>query len=239
MAEDWLARERLLLGKEAVDRLQGSRVLLFGVGGVGGYALEALVRAGIGCVTVVDGDTVSDSNRNRQLIADTGTVGLPKAETAVCRARKINPDGEFTALCRFADAENMEEIFDTARPDYVIDAIDTVTSKLAIIRTASSRKIPVISSMGTGAKLDPTRFRVTDISKTHTCPLAKIMRLKLREAGIFHCEVLFSDEPPIRGASETDPETGRHVPGSVSFVPSAAGLILAGHVIKRLSGMEK
>lgn len=237
---DWLHRERMLVGDEAVDRLAGSSVLLFGVGGVGSYVLEGLVRAGVGRVAVVDNDTVSETNINRQLIADRTTVGLPKVSVAAERVKAINPECKVDAFRVFADAANAGELIDSAKPDYIVDAIDTVSAKLAIIREAASRGIPVISSMGTGSKLDPTRFRVADISKTHTCPLAKVMRIELRRAGITHCDVLFSDEPPMKtsAASELEGRTSRHIPGSISFVPSAAGLIIAGHVVKRLAGIE-
>ncbi|MBQ8249705.1 MAG: tRNA threonylcarbamoyladenosine dehydratase [Clostridia bacterium] len=240
MTQDWLHRERMLLGDEAVSRLENKTVLLFGVGGVGSYALEAIVRAGIGGVALVDNDTVSMTNINRQLIADTTTVGRLKTEVAAERVRAINPGISVTRYDVFADGDNIPSIIDEVSPDYIIDAIDTVSSKLAIISAAKERGIPVISSMGTGSKLDPTRFRIVDITKTHTCPLAKVMRLKLREMGIAHCEVLFSDELPIKAscASELEGQTTRHIPGSISFVPSAAGLIIGGHVVKKLAGIE-
>ncbi len=232
---DWLERERLLLGDERVERLRNSRVLLFGVGGVGSYTLEALTRAGVGAIAIVDNDTVSTSNINRQLIADVTTVGRLKTEVAEERCKRINPEIEIIRYDLFADEANIPEIIDKTSPDYIVDAIDTVRSKLAIIREARIREIKVVSSMGTGAKLDPTRFRITDISKTHTCPLAKVMRVKLRELGINHLDVLFSDEQPIKAVEtlKTD-NTTRHAPGSVSFVPSAAGLIIASHVIANI-----
>ena len=239
MTHDWLHRERMLLGDEAVSRLKNKNVLLFGVGGVGGFALEALVRAGVGGVALVDNDVVSLTNINRQIIADTTTVGTLKTEAAKRRALAINPDINIECFDVFADASNIPDIIDKASPDYIIDAIDTVSSKLAIITAAKARDIPVISSMGTGSKLDPTRFRITDITKTHTCPLAKVMRLKLRELGVAHCDVLFSDEVPIKASceSELEGQTTRHIPGSVSFVPSVAGLIIGGHVIKKMLGI--
>ncbi len=240
MTHDWLHRERMLLGDEAVSRLKDKRVLLFGIGGVGSYALEAIVRAGVGGAILVDNDTVSVTNINRQLIADTTTVGKLKTEVAAERARVINPYILVARYDIFADANNIPSIIDETHPDYIIDAIDTVSSKLSIIASAKERGIPVISSMGTGSKLDPTRFRITDITKTHTCPLAKVMRIKLREMGISHCDVLFSDEPPIKASceSELEGQTTRHVPGSISFVPSAAGLIIGGHVVKALAGIK-
>lgn len=237
---DWLHRERMVLGDAAVDSLKNKTVLLFGVGGVGGFALEALVRAGVGNVALVDNDTVSLTNINRQIIADTTTVGKFKTEVAAARARAINPEIGVTCIDVFATPENIPSIIDEIRPDYIIDAIDTVTSKLSIIVTAKNCGIPVISSMGTGAKLDPTRFKIVDITKTHTCPLAKVMRLKLRELGVAHCDVLFSDEVPIKAVCESElaGSTTRNVPGSVSFVPSVAGLIIGGYVVKKLVGIE-
>ena len=236
---DWLHRERMMLGDEAVDSLKNKKILIFGIGGVGSYALEAVVRAGVGEVSVVDNDTVSLTNINRQLIADTTTVGRMKTEVAEERVKKINPDISVKRYDTFAEPSNIPEIIDEAKPDYIIDAIDTVTSKLSIVKEAKAREIPVICSMGTGSKLDPTRFKIVDITKTHTCPLAKVMRLKLREMGIAHCDVLFSDELPIKNsaASELEGTTSRHIPGSISFVPSAAGLIIGGYVIRKLTGI--
>ncbi len=237
---DWLHRERMILGDAAVDSLKNKTVLLFGVGGVGGYALEAMVRAGVGNVVLVDSDTVSETNINRQIIADTTTVGKLKTEVAAKRALAINPEIGVTRCDIFATPENIPALVDEVHPDYIVDAIDTVTSKLSIIVTAKNAGIPVISSMGTGAKLDPTRFRIVDITKTHTCPLAKVMRIKLRELGVAHCDVLFSDEVPIKAVCESElaGSTTRNVPGSVSFVPSVAGLIIGGYVVKKLAGIE-
>ena len=230
MMTDWLMRERMLIGDEAINRLAASRVLLFGVGGVGSYVFEALVRAGVGQLTIVDADKVELSNLNRQLIADTTTLGMYKVDAAAERAVRINPEIIIDRRAVFADEENICELIDSASPDYIVDAIDTVSSKLEIIRAAKERGIGIVSSMGTGSKLDPTRFRIADISKTHTCPLAKAMRVSLRKLGIEHCDVLFSDEPPIKG-------NGERIVGSVSFVPSAAGLIIAGHAVKCLTGL--
>ncbi len=234
---DWLHRERMLLGDEAVERLTSSSVLIFGIGGVGSYVVEALVRAGVGRLALVDSDTVSETNINRQLIADRTTVGRVKVEVAAERIHAINPACEVVTFAEFADETNIPRIIDEARPDFIVDAIDTVSAKLFIIKEGKSRGIGLISSMGTGSKLDPTRFRIVDISKTHTCPLAKVMRLKLRELGINHVDVLFSDELPVKSsaASELEGKVTRHIPGSISFVPSAAGLIIAGEVVKRLA----
>ncbi len=236
---DWLHRERMLLGDAAVEKLMCKKVMIFGIGGVGSYALEAMVRAGIGSVVLVDSDTVSETNINRQLIADTKTVGRLKTEAAEERCKLINPNIEVIRFDIFALPDNIPDLIEKASPDYIVDAIDTVSAKLAIIKEAKGRGIPVISSMGTGSKLDPTRFKIVDITKTHTCPLAKVMRIKLREMGIAHCDVLFSDELPIKASagSELEGKTTRHIPGSVSFVPSAAGLIIGGFVIRKLCGI--
>ena len=235
------SRTQLLLGAEAMEKLKGARVAVFGIGGVGGYVCEALVRSGVGAFDLVDDDKVCLTNLNRQIIADITTVGRSKTEVACERAKKINPEINISGLEIFADAGNIDSLIDGASPDFIIDAIDTVTAKIAIIKAAKARNIPVISSMGTGAKLDPTKFRICDISKTHTCPLAKVMRLKLRENGINHCDVLFSDELPVKAltASELEGKTVRNIPGSISFVPSVAGLIIAGEVVRRLSAAEE
>lgn len=228
MSAPWLAREAALIGEEAVERLTGSSVLLFGVGGVGGTVAEGLIRAGIGRLTVVDHDTVAESNLNRQIIADTASVGRLKVEAAAERARAINPDIEVIPLAEFAAPDNVEAIFDRAKPDFVADAIDCVTAKLAIIALAKKRGIPVISSMGTGNRLDPGHFMITDISKTMGCPLARVMRKELRDRGISGVDVLWSDEEPVK--------TGTRSPASISFVPSCAGYMIAGHIIRRLIG---
>lgn len=225
-----LERQRQLIGDPATERLSRASVLVFGCGGVGGFAVEALVRAGIGRLTVVDHDTVAESNINRQIIATTRTVGMPKVKAIAERALEINPALELEGLSVFADAENIAAIIDRAAPDFIIDAIDSVTSKLCIARHAQERGIPIISSMGTGNKLDPARFHICDISKTHTCPLARVMRRELPKHGVRRLTVLFSDEPPVR--------TGLREPASISFVPSVAGLMIAGHCIRNLCGIE-
>lgn len=233
---DWLHRERMLIGDEATEKLKSSSVLIFGIGGVGGYVVEALVRSGVGKISLVDNDTVSPTNINRQIIADTTTVGKSKVAVMIERIKKINPECIANGFETFATAENISEIISSAAPDIIIDAIDTVTSKLEIVKEAKNRDIKIISSMGTGSKLDPTRFKVIDISKTHTDPLAKVMRIKLREAGINHLDVLFSDEPPIKAtiSSELEGKTTRHIPGSISFVPPAAGLAIAAKAVEKL-----
>ena len=223
-------RSEMLLGKAAVKTLSESNVAVFGIGGVGSYAVEALVRCGVGHLTLIDGDTVSESNINRQLVATTKTVGMPKAQVAAEHAKEVNPEINIKPLVEFYGTDN-ENLIDFGSFDYIVDAIDTVTSKLMIIEKAAKAGTPVISCMGAGNKLDPTRFEVADISKTCVCPLAKVMRQELRKRGINHVKVVYSKEEPIKhGISEN----GKPLPGSVSFVPSAAGLILAGEVIKDL-----
>lgn len=228
------SRTEQLLGKENMTRLANSCIAIFGLGGVGGYALEALVRSGVGRFVLVDFDTVSESNLNRQILATVDTVGMLKTDAAELRAKSINPDVGIRKVSEFVSAENIPSILGDGQIDYVIDAIDTVTSKIVLIKIAKELGIPIISSMGTGNKLRPELFCVTDIQKTHTCPLARVMRKKLAEEGITHTDVLFSPETPIK-LSVQDEENGRHPPASVSFVPSVAGLIIGGYVIKQIS----
>ena len=223
-----------LLGEAAITRLQSARVAVFGIGGVGGYAVEALVRAGVGALDLIDSDTVSESNLNRQIIALYSTVGQYKTEVAASRARDINPDVRITVHNTFFLPENAD-LFDFSQYDYVIDAIDTVTAKMELVRRANAAGTPIISAMGTGNKLDPTAFRVTDIYKTEGCPLARTVRGLCRKEGIKHLKAVWSPEPP-RGT--TFAEEGRHAPASISFVPAAAGLVLAGAVIKDLCGIK-
>ena len=223
-------RSEALLGADALNTLKSSHVAVFGVGGVGSYTVEALVRGGIGRLSVFDGDTVSETNINRQLVATTKTIGEDKVAVAKQHAAEVNPDIQVTAEKIFFSAENADSI-DFSQFDYVVDAIDTVSSKLLLIEKSKAAGVPVISCMGAGNKLDPTRFEVTDISKTSVCPLAKIMRYELKKRGISKVRVVYSKEEPIKhGLSEN----GRPLPGSVSFVPSVAGLIIAGEVIKDL-----
>ena len=226
MKQAWLEREYSLIGEEAVEKLIKASVLVFGCGGVGGYTIEALVRAGVGTLTVVDNDTVNETNINRQIIATRKTIGQLKTEAVKDRAADINPDCRVECISVFADATNIKEIIYNADPDFIVDAIDSVTSKLLIAEYAAEKNIPIISSMGTGNKLDPERLKIADISKTHTCPLARVMRHELGQRGIKHLTVLFSDEPPVKVGSRT--------PASISFVPSSAGLIIAGYVIRNI-----
>lgn len=226
----WLSRESALIGEAAVEKLRASHVLVFGCGGVGGFAIEGLVRAGIGALTVVDHDSVAESNINRQIIATRFNIGQPKVDAVHERVHTINPALRFRAIEEFADESNIPRILDEAMPDFIVDAIDSVTSKLIIAAEAGSRGVPMISSMGTGNKLDPSRFRICDITKTHTCPLARVMRRELPKRGVNHLTVLFSDEQPVK--------TGMREPASVSFVPSAAGLMIAGHCVRQLCGIK-
>lgn len=217
-----------MLGEEAVMRLNRSRVAVFGVGGVGSYVVEALARAGIGALDLFDSDVVDITNLNRQLIALNSNVGSDKVAVAKERVYDISPETNVEAHKIFIGPDSIDEI-DFSQYDYCVDAIDNVTGKLLIIERAKRADVPVISCMGTGNKLDITAFRITDIEKTSVCPLAKVMRKELRDRGIKDVEVLFSTEQPVK--------TGERIPASNSFVPAGAGLIIAGHVIKRLSGV--
>ena len=232
---DAFSRTGLLLGDEAMKQLKNARVAVFGLGGVGGYAVEALARSGIGALELIDHDVISETNINRQLLATVETVGQGKAQVAAQRVLSINPQCQVVAREIFFGPDTMEQ-FDFSKYSYVIDAIDTVTGKLALITAAKNAGVPIISCMGTGNKLDPTRFQVADITKTTVCPLARIMRKECAKRGIPHLKVLFSTEDPISPAAtdELPPEGRRTIPGSVAFVPSVAGLILAGEVIKDL-----
>lgn len=221
-------RSEILLGKEALEKLKHSSVAVFGVGGVGSYTVEALVRGGIGKLFLYDGDVVSQTNINRQLVATTRTVDMDKVAVAAEHCLDVNPDVKVYAEKFFFNSENANQI-DFSQFDYVVDAIDTVSSKLLLIEKAKAANVPVISCMGAGNKLDPTRFEVTDISKTSVCPLAKVMRYELKKRGITKVKVVYSKEEPIKHGLT---ENGKPLPGSVSFVPSVAGLIIAGEVIK-------
>lgn len=227
----WLERTELVLGETRLRRLANARVAVVGLGGVGGAAAEALVRAGVGHMLFIDGDTVDDTNRNRQLLATTETVGMDKISAAEGRYRAINPDGDFTFKKEFYLPENSAWLYDW-QPDYIIDAIDTVTAKLDIAKQCKTRKIRLIACLGTGNRLDPERLRLGDITETAGCgcPLAKVMRRELRRRGIEHLPVLFSTEEPAKAIAES--AAGRHPPGSISFVPPVAGYIIAGKCIR-------
>ena len=229
-------RTRALLGEDGVNRLAAAHVAVFGLGGVGGHLCEALARAGVGELTVIDGDTVSTSNVNRQIIATQSTVGRPKAEEMAERILSINPDCKVHAVNLFYLPENADEI-DLSQFDFIADAVDTVAAKVELICRADAAGVPVIASMGAGNKLYPERFRISDISKTSVCPLAKIMRKKMKEKGIKKLDVVWSDEEPLK-AQGLEAENGRNVPGSLSFVPGAVGLIIAGYIIRKICKFE-
>ena len=230
-SEAWSARTALLIEKKGIERLSATRVAVFGVGGVGGYVVEALVRAGVGALDLFDPDTVSVTNLNRQIIALHSTVGQYKTDVAAARARDINPDVKIEARHMFYLPENAHEV-DLSVYDYVVDAVDTVAAKMELIRRSKAAGVPILSCMGTGNKTDPTRFRVSDIEKTSVCPLARTVRALCRKEGIKKVKVLWSSEPPIRVTVPA--EHGRHAPGSISFVPAAAGLMIAAELIKDL-----
>ena len=223
-------REELIIGKENVEKLKNKKVAVFGIGGVGSYVVEGLARAGISNFVLVDNDDVAVSNINRQLIALHSTIGIAKVEVAQKRILDINPEAKVETRKEFYSKDTNDWIDDSI--DYIVDAIDTVSSKLDLIEQAKQMNIPIISCMGTGNKLDPTRFEVVDISKTSVCPLAKVMRKELKNRGIKNVKVLYSKEEPIKVVAEET--NGKRAPGSISFVPSVAGLIIAGEVIKDL-----
>lgn len=233
-------RTALVIGEEGLEKLKKSRVAVFGIGGVGSYTVEALARAGVGTIAIFDNDTVSKSNINRQIIALHSTVGRKKTEVMAQRIADINPDIKVIAKDVFYSAENADS-FDPKDFDYVVDAIDTVSSKLLLIERCT--ETPIISCMGTGNHLDPSKFVIADINKTSVCPLARVMRLELKKRGIKKLKVLYSTEQPIKPEVdekllEEEREKGssrRQIPGSISFVPSVAGLMIAGEVIRNLT----
>ena len=237
---DQYSRTRLLLGEAGIDRLHSAKVILFGLGGVGGYAAEALARAGIGRIDLVDDDTVSLTNINRQMLATHATIGMHKVDVAANRIHDIDPSIQVNVYKTFYLPETADQ-FDFSQYDYVLDAIDTVTGKLALIAQAKNAGTKVISCMGTGNKLDATAFRVADISKTSGCALARIMRKECAKRGIKGVKVVYSEELPLEPieTGETEPQregsSRRSTPGSTPFVPGVAGLIMAGEVIKELS----
>jgi len=220
----WYERTESLIGKENIEKLKNAHVAVFGVGGVGSFVVEALIRAGIGEITVIDGDKVSESNINRQLIATTKTINIPKVHIIEERAKDINPEIKINAIYDFYTPENRDNFF-INKYDYVVDAIDSVSNKVDLIKTCYDKKIQIISSMGTANKLNPTMFEVTDIYKTSVCPLAKVMRKKLKELNVEKLKVLYSKELPVK------PVESEIKLGSISFVPSTAGLIIASEVI--------
>jgi len=235
-----LSRLELMIGEEAVQRLKKAHVAVFGVGGVGGYTVEALARSGVGALTLVDDDTVNLTNLNRQIIALHSTLGQYKVDAAKARILDIHPDCRVTAMKTFFLPENADA-FDFAQYDYVVDAIDTVSGKIELAVRCQAAGVPIISCMGAGNKLDPTAFVVTDISKTSVCPLARVMRRELRKRGVEKLKVVYSTEPAREQMGKPeDSETGtrRSVPASNAFVPAAAGLIAAGEVIREIAGVK-
>lgn len=234
---DPFSRTALLLGSDAMEKLKKSRVAVFGLGGVGGYVVEALARSGVGALDLIDHDTISPTNINRQLLALHSTIGMDKAETAKMRVLDINPEIAVTVHKTFYGPDTADS-FDFSKYDYIVDAIDTVTAKLALIAAAKAAGTPILCSMGTGNKLDATKFQITDISKTSVCPLARVMRKECAKRGFKGVKVLFSTEDPIlssEASTEELPEGRRSLPGSVAFVPSVAGLLIAGEVIRDLT----
>ncbi|MCR1971341.1 tRNA threonylcarbamoyladenosine dehydratase [Clostridium cochlearium] len=238
MEENAFSRTELLIGKDNLLKLKNSTVAVFGIGGVGSFATEALARAGIGNLILIDNDVVSISNLNRQIIANLDTMGKSKVEIMKNRIKSINPNCNITMHEIFAKEDNLGDILNT-NIDYVIDAIDTVSSKLSLISICKDKNIPIISSMGTGNKLDPTKFKIVDIYETKVCPLAKVMRYELRKRNISNLKVLYSEEIPIKIKSNNEssnnsvPGPRKKVsPGSISFVPPVAGMIIASEVIK-------
>lgn len=238
---DQYSRTRLLLGEDGLEKLRNARVALFGLGGVGGYAAEALARSGVGHLDLIDDDTINLTNLNRQVLALHSTVGMPKVEAAKRRIADIDPTIEVRTYQTFYLPETAAQ-FDFSQYDYVLDAIDTVTGKLALIAQAKAANVPVISCMGTGNKLDATDFRVADISKTSGCALARIMRKECAKRGIKGVKVVYSQELPqeARSDEEMEPQregsSRRSLPGSTAFVPGVAGLIMAGEVVRDLTG---
>lgn len=237
------SRTELLLGREGLERLKNASVMIFGVGGVGSHCIEALARCGVGTLILIDNDTVSLTNINRQSIAYHSTIGRLKTEVMAERIRDIDPSVKVRTYETFVLPDNLAAILDQEeKTDYIIDAIDTVSAKIALVQEAEKRGIRLISSMGTGNKLHPELFEIDDISRTSVCPLCRVMRRELKQRGIFHLKVLYSKEKPVdvsgRDTGE-DKGTRRSLPGSVSFVPPVAGLLIAGEVIRELAGTDK
>ena len=239
MALNEFCRTELLVGEEGINKLHNSKVIVFGIGGVGSFVVEALTRAGVGNLILVDNDTICISNLNRQIHATQATVGMIKVEAMKERVISINPKCNVEAKQVFITADNISEII-PSDVDYVVDAIDTVTSKLALAEYCYKNNINIISSMGTGNKMDPTQFRVSDVFKTKVCPLAKVMRHELRKRGVKKLKVVYSEEMPMTpDKGRAVPSAKRQTPGSISFVPPVAGMIIGGEVIKDLIGINK
>ncbi len=229
--ENQFERTELLLGKDAIKKLKNSRVAVFGIGGVGGFTAEALVRSGIGAIDIIDNDTVALSNLNRQIIAVHSTLGKLKVDVAEERFLDINPDLKLNKHAVFYTPETSEK-FDFTQYDYIVDAIDTVSGKIELIVQADKAGTPIISSMGAGNKLDPTRFEIEDIYNTSVCPLARVMRSELRKRGINNLKVVYSKEPPLSPLYQSENNERKKAPGSTAFTPSVAGLIIASEVVK-------
>lgn len=233
MIKEELSRSAMLFGEDAIKALSFKSVAIFGIGGVGGYVVEALARAGVGSFLIVDSDTVSRSNLNRQIIALQSTIGKPKVEVMASRIKDISPDAQVDARQVFYLPEN-EDAIDLSRFDYIVDCIDTVSAKLSLACRARTLGIPMISSMGTGNKTDPSKLTVTDLSKTSICPLARVMRRELRARSITHMKVVYSTEEPTPPSESYCMETGKPIPSSSPFVPPAAGLLIARTVVADL-----
>lgn len=231
--QNQFSRTELLIGKEGIEKLQNAKVAVFGLGGVGSYVVEGLARAGVGNFLLVDKDTVDITNINRQIIATHKTIGKPKVEVSKERIIDINPNANVETIQEFFMPES-PEFFDNSF-DYIVDAVDTITAKIELVIRTKKLNIPIISSMGTGNKLDPTKFEITDIFKTSVCPLAKVMRKELKARRIDNLKVVYSKEEPIKPELDTK---GKRVPASISFVPSVVGLIIAGEVIKDILNEE-
>jgi len=230
------SRTELLLGGDAMAKLAASRVAVFGIGGVGGYTVEALTRCGVGTLDIIDSDRVCESNLNRQIIATSKTVGMYKVDAAEARIHEINPRAVVNKYTTFYLPDTADQ-FDFTQYDYIVDAIDTISGKLKLIEDAAKAGTPIISSMGAGNKLDPTAFRVADIYETSVCPLARIMRKELKKRGIRRLKVVYSQEPPMELRERKVTDSGKPIPGSIAFVPSVVGLIIAGEVVKDLAGI--
>lgn len=233
---DWYERTRMLIGNEAVEKLAQANVIIFGVGGVGSYISEAVARAGVGSITLVDNDTVAETNLNRQIVALRSTIGSMKTQVMADRIKEINPDCNVKTINEFVLYDNIDDIL-TDEYNYVADAVDTVTAKLAIIMKAKELNIPVISSMGTGNKLHPEMLEITDVFKTSVCPLAKVMRMELKDRGIKKLKVCYSKEIPLKPLVSEEVTNKRSTPGSISFVPSTAGLLIAGEIIRDICSL--
>lgn len=231
--QEQFSRTQLLIGEEGIKKLQQSHIALFGIGGVGGYVAEALVRSGIGAIDLVDNDDVCTSNLNRQIIATYSTIGMSKVDAAEKRLKDINPEVKIKKFKTFYTPETAH-LFDFSEYDYVVDAIDTVVGKLSLIEESKKSGVPIISSMGAGNKLNPTAFEVADISKTSVCPLARVIRQELKKRKISKVKVVYSKEPPIKPLQSNEESVKHQIPGSTAFVPPVVGLIIASEIVKDL-----